>query len=710
MLTLLSLVNQAPKFVRRQSRFGNQKQAIESDRCMTDEFKLCIKETGNYLAKSIKTAHKEGKKLAECLYDELPAQCQNTASDTEPLICVVSYACSLLKRASDADSGVTNNTVGSKDVQLIHSLIDLVIYTTFRPSLEDGLGPRQKGTAGALGDLTSRTIGAQHTRDEILSTLLTIAQSKSIVARCLLSRHLADLLSTVLQSDHVSETSRFLELVSSIEAKVFLGTAVTLLHAQTPSWARTKITERMSKMITKPGGIRTITDFLLQGDVKAEVPMQRFDYLAALVAATPAKMQADEYLSRTVSQVLELYDDVSGMQRIYRQAASAILQNLFATHGSKMGTAMLNNFQDLCLLTPKVDTIQLKALHRLSMMTQDGRVSALLHNSLFEAVLAQNYLAFIAGNTETRDITDRLVYRFCETMTPEEISAAMVTLCSLKIPTELEVFSRAEDRKRTITAFLLRLFEQLKPISTLPFGLLLALCEDFKDLSEVQTQKIMLGVLAEVPGKYATTFLSHMTASEIFGRLEGVLLKSNQATQIVLLNIVKCILDTKPAVPLTGAQSLRSLQKTLCTLKDEELTSTAHALAQQLELLALQAETAAAQATTNTNDIQDSLKLYAAALQDMSDDIISNRAHGLYLISEIAQSPNRDILELPRIVQLILGLLTDDEPFVHQHAIKTISKMILVYKEELLSILHSSLANPSVPELAKERIRVAMQQ
>jgi hypothetical protein len=80
---------------------------------------------------------------------------------------------------------------------------------------------------------------------------------------------------------------------------------------------------------------------------------------------------------------------------------------------------------------------------------------------------------------------------------------------------------------------------------------------------------------------------------------------------------------------------------------------------------------------------------YREAVKDMTDEVISNRAHGLYLISDLCKQARsasthkelRSVMNVGKTVDAAISLLGDAEDFVSANAVKALVQLILTFDE-----------------------------
>lgn len=483
-----------------------------------------------------------------------------------------------------------------------------------------------------------------------------------------------------------------------------------------PVWARSIIGEEMTKVLLGPDGLKHVSAFILQPDKQGEIPIERFDHLSSLVASVPASMSTTDYMRVLIPQIFDAFEDTSSVGALRRQAMSHIVKRLFDVHSesSILADALWKPVVDREL--PSDESVA-SALKRLSTMTSYPALRVPILNSRATNMLTAGYKYHLGHETSNRDMVERLIYRSTENNGQADLPIALENFMHRTNLTSSSNQSRATSlRDCSPHDYFCRVLDQIKGDGALIDSLLRSLLQRFLVSTDPAVQIIRVQWLMELPEKYASLIFTPVHTPVWIKDITAMLSESTKDHQIiVLLGLLKCLVEAKPEFRSGDEPALDNLMTCMSKLqkrfKNSKIGETTNAIGQKLELMLLTLRAGAVQLSTShsLSNREEAQKKYMAALQDMGDDMIPNRAHGLYLIGEIATSKDQSIIDLSQLSPIILGLLAEEEPFVHHNAIKVMRKLLSVYKAQYETMLAAALQDTRYSKDTKDRISVVLE-
>lgn len=476
-------------------------------------------------------------------------------------------------------------------------------------------------------------------------------------------------------------------------------------------------------------GVRHVMAFVLQSNSTGQVPLERFDFLARLIASVPASMSTTDYIRVLVPQLLSIMEEQTANGELRRRATARVLQKLFEVHSESflIVEAVWGPFLEG---EPGNNPSALNApLQCLSNLSAFPFLRPLIFPNRIPLMVVMAYNCHARNDNSLRDVFERLIYRcFEEDAASKELMASFEALLSVDTTAD-SAKSRPENmiegQRKLRVSYFCRLLDQNEQNASLILAFLLDLLQDYLRLSRESLVSIQAQLLMVLPDRYASILYSIKFLSLFLGKLSNSFdsvcadLTRARATDklVVLCSLLNSLITSRPILDTEQLQTCDTISTYLDLIvshvRASDLRDTASHLRQQLQLIILQARAQTIASEPVVADPVDTLeigrKTYAAALQDLGDEMIPNRAHGLFLIGEMAgREAHKDIIELTKLSPIILGLLAEDEPFVHHNAIKAMKKLLLAYGEDYRVLLGDACQSALSTASTKDRIRTLL--
>lgn len=499
-----------------------------------------------------------------------------------------------------------------------------------------------------------------------------------------------------------------------------------------PVWARKIIQSHRTQILIQPTGFQNVSAYVLQPDANNQVSSERIELLANLTSAVPAEVTASDYLQLLVPQVLEALNDSTPDGALRKRASVQVLRKLLNIYNeaSYIKENLWASLQSDAATSS--ESAKQSSLERLCTLSAYADLRPNVFSKTLPLMVRLSYVAVTLRNEAQAAAFERLIYRWLEMPgASEELTESLRHLMEYKLP----IHDSAVDEKSKCVSrldYFRRILDQNKGDGSILVSFLFELYDNYRQLAaspgpleHAKLFSIQLELLSQLPANHAilvyspTYLLSwlHKISSSLNVVVNSQESSTASAESLILLSWLNNLLNVKPVLESTHFQICDELDADLEVIislsKEDSIRKSATDLKLKLGLSVLQARTSEIAVATNslalqpkyTVDMELAQKRYKAALQDLGDDMVPNRAHGLYLIGDLAgTTASKDIIDIKKISPIILGLLAEEEPFVYHNAIKAMKKLLVAFDYEYRTILEDARASEIYALPTRERI------
>lgn len=462
---------------------------------------------------------------------------------------------------------------------------------------------------------------------------------------------------------------------------------------------------------------------LTRPDDKGENSMAQFDRLSTIIAHCPVWMTLEQYLTVMLPRICEVLDDDSPTKATAKRAAIHIMRKLLSSP-AECEFIVTSLWEPLSYVEVEFQDLKVQsALRRLCDLTAFSDLREPLLTTQTKIMFTAAFCAHEVRALDARGQLERLIYRHVEQ--DPEVSMLSGVLALMRNSQAAEDASSAEDVKARSSPvnYLCRIFDQVKldgrPLMTVQHDLLSA----YQGLEDNVLRSQVLQLTMIIPQQYAALFFSANFAEAWIKEFTNYFSRHAEIElgdlAIIYLNMMQVMLDVAPSFTQTYIGPLEKLIRVLSSTSykdiDSDIHSTMQVIAQNLSLLVLRIKSVPSSAEKVF--VKDNITVgkgaakdrFAAAMQDLSDDMVPNRAHGLYMIGQLADSGvELELLSLDSLLPVMIGMLAEEEAFVYQNAIKALRKMIDAYGASVRDLLAKAQQTNAYSALAKERLKTAL--
>ncbi|ORY85735.1 hypothetical protein BCR37DRAFT_386112 [Protomyces lactucae-debilis] len=537
-----------------------------------------------------------------------------------------------------------------------------------------------------------------------LTRVLQILPKPTFVSGAIKARHLPELVAAVhyYQANVSNNMPEVLMNDCNVGSVALLRACSNLLVTSNKSPISGQISSYMTDIYLRPQGFVAATEFVLQPQENGEVSLKQFELLARLIAAKPSSMEVSRYLQYILPQIMIALDDKSEAGSIRKRAAPFVVREIIKQFGAPAQTMLIDMVaQPMMIGDMKVPSEVLDpALERLCILTQDFQVTQVVLADVALGAFVFGYSAHRQGLHATRDLCERLVIRFVRC---READLLMELWQQSTTRSELPVLTKRGEvtpvQPIEVCQYFLRIAELVRSEKQLLVMFYEKLVQwDAPAIAALQNMKLLI----ELPTVYAKVF--HESTERLVRLVRGLDDRPDQGLY-VSLTLIKITIESPSLDKHLTIMDIDEVNAKLGVIRHsshrlgesgQQVSQLAQALVQQLSLIKMRREVATTSAkatntvsTSTSNTMKLAQNKYREALKDITDEVISNRAHGLYLLSELckqAREPRaskevRDVVEAKRMVDAVITLLGDEEDFVSMNAIKTLTQLVLTYAE-----------------------------
>lgn len=479
----------------------------------------------------------------------------------------------------------------------------------------------------------------------------------------------------------------------------------SLLMMPQPEWFKVLLRNILTDALCSSNGIRAFASASSPAKSFGQFSSEQIGLITKAILG--AAQQRPNCAEAILPQLLHLLADQTEQAPIYRHMSFAIMKFMIVEFPADVLSYF--SISHILIGTDLDNKTQVKNLKLLTELTQDETVAQFLLSAQCCSILI--IIATEGSDVQpgVRDQCARLIQRSLTYLPVKDLDRNILNFLMNACSSSSSVPINDQINR------VLKVIDQL----TTPYRVVLDLFYSLFDYAQGMPQDALRAQLYLFLSKFYVN-LTKLSRESVEPCLQGLAqrlctLSGNVEAIAILLALLKALLDRRLS-QVDHMQSLESITTSLQNLLDscdnDDLLQLATILRVQIQLhLASVSQVPSSRASLGSQ-VQSSRKEHLhkehkAALADLDDEVISNRAHGLFLLSKIATS-DKDFLELNTTIPLIINLLGDDEVFVHQHAIKTIVQFIHIYKDSCLELLQECLSSRRYSETIKTRIREAI--
>ncbi|KAJ3171934.1 transmembrane and coiled-coil domains-containing protein 7 [Geranomyces variabilis] len=271
-----------------------------------------------------------------------------TTGDLKSRFSLASLECLCLLHAAVLATPGPSGELGTLDMKLVNTLLQLVISLGVYPALEPNVGVSLDSRTRFAG-LANIDAGDKEDNLRVLcrATLQMAALAcdarTTVISRDLSGRYLPDLLGALLQLLHsavntdshagcltvesVAEVSKSFDTVfESVDAHNLLEALLTLMRSRPPAWLKARCTTLLSQILQRPRGVRTALECLLPpSEAFGTLDTAQLEHVAKVIASVPKTISPPDYFANVCTQLLLLMKNSSKTSTLFRASTYCIV-------------------------------------------------------------------------------------------------------------------------------------------------------------------------------------------------------------------------------------------------------------------------------------------------------------------------------------------------------------------------------------------------
>ncbi|KAJ3168216.1 transmembrane and coiled-coil domains-containing protein 7 [Geranomyces variabilis] len=672
-----------------------------------------------------------------------------TTGDLKSRFALACLECLALLHAAVLATPGPSGELGTLDMKLVDTLLQLVISLGVYPALEPNVGVPLDSRTRFAG-LANIDAGDKDDNLRILCRVtlelaaLACDLRTTVISRDLSGRYLPDLLGALLQLLHTEEETdshtgclpeksaeevlkAFDAVFGSVDAHNLLESLLTLMRSRPPPWLKARCTTLLSQILQRPRGIRTALECLLPpSEAFGILDTAQLEHVAKVIAAVPKTVSPTDYFANVSAQLLLLIKSSSKTSTLFRASTYCIVHiiNRRPAIGKRyLLNELLSGFlpflsgascgdseveYDLDGRKILVNETQLDStLENLRYLLVGNDSSPVLIRALASVVPAlyymQDFAAQTASSVRQRTLDILLIY-FRIAGAEEGGRVLWRVMVETLQQQDTAMFARGsgggvvmvEGQGQRLTPDLDRFIEFLDEVNNddVVGEFFLRLMDHHgDDLSEGDdhgAEKLYrTQLILCIMGRYGERILKK--PAQIVSFSKNMLLSEDDEILSLGIALVSAVLSNDETPMTPEMQSL---------LKDILVILQTHSTHENGEIRDLARELRVLIVTRGTSftdfDDEDSKTLHTAqetldeALKELRDDLLPVRAHGMHLIRGLVLSKDPVLRErLAEVTGIFLDQLKDEDSFIYLNAVKGLSSLTDVYPAETLSRIAS---------------------
>ncbi|KAJ3158300.1 transmembrane and coiled-coil domains-containing protein 7 [Geranomyces michiganensis] len=674
----------------------------------------------------------------------LPGLTDATDSDLKSRFALACLECLTLLHAAVLAAPGPSGELGTMDMKLVDTLLQLVVSLGVYPALEPNVGvPLDSRTRFAVlanidGGSEKDNLNVLYRGTLALAALACDSQT-TVISRDVSGRYLPDLLAAMLQLLRTDEAGReascqlpaesiakvseaFDNLFESVDPHNLLEGLLTLMRARPPPWLKARCTTLLSQILQRPRGIRTALECLLPpSEAFGPLDTAQLEHVAKLIAAVPRSISPEDYFANVCAQLLLLMKSAAKTSTLFRASTYCIVHIInrrpaigkryllsgllsgflaFSSGASCQGGELGCDFDGRKILVNEADLNA--TLENLRYLLVGNDSSPVLIHSLASVVPAVYYMQEFAAQTgsSVRQPLLEILLIYFRIAGAQEGGRVLWEVMVEALQQDTAVFSRGsaggvimvEGQGQRLTPDLdhfIAFLDEVNNDDVVGEFFLRLMDHHGDDVSEGDDQAAeklyRTQLILSIMGRYGERIIKK--PAQIFSFSRNMLLSEDDETLSLGLALASAVLSNNetPITPEMQA-SLQDILVILQTHSTHENTEIRE-LARELRVLIVTRGTSLADLDEGDSTKQRTAEeILAEGLKELGDDLLPVRAHGMHLIRRLVLAKDPVLHQrLAEVTGIFLDQLKDEDSFIYLNAVKGLSSLTDVYPAETLS-------------------------